>query len=135
MKNQTLFVLAIFINTAIFSQQSRFYSDPPQAEKFKEAKEYFQKEQYSWLSIIKELQQSVRETDKANHPLPCRRSPLYYSPCIKANESSAEDKAIEYIAIEKYSQGADDEFSGRVLFPQTGFPKCWISMNKRISPT
>ncbi len=58
MKNQILFVIAISLHTAIFSQQSRYYADPQ--EKFKEAKEYFQKKQYSLAyPLLKELQQSV----------------------------------------------------------------------------
>ena len=95
MKNQTLFVVAIFLNTAIFSQQSRFYSDP-RSEKFKEAKEYFQKEQYSLAyPLFKELQQSVRETDKANHSITVQEINYYTTACaLKQNESRAEEQAM-----------------------------------------
>ena len=55
MKNQSLFVVALLLSMATFSQQSQYYSDPQ--EKFKEAKEYFQKEQYSLAyPLLKELQ-------------------------------------------------------------------------------
>ena len=43
MKNQSLFVVALFLSLSVFSQQTRFFSDP--GATFKEAKEYFQKEQ------------------------------------------------------------------------------------------
>jgi TolA-binding protein len=101
MKNQILFVIASFLTVASFSQQTRFNDDPQ--EKFKEAKEYFQKEQYSLAyPLLKELQQSVRETDKANHSITVQEISYYTTACaLKQNESSAEDKAIEYIAIEK----------------------------------
>ncbi|MEI9912033.1 MAG: hypothetical protein WDO71_21730 [Bacteroidota bacterium] len=101
MKNQILFVIASFLTVASFSQQTRFNDDPQ--EKFKEAKEYFQKEQYSLAyPLLKELQQSVRETDKANHSITVQEISYYATACaLKQNESSSEDKAIEYIAIEK----------------------------------
>jgi TolA-binding protein len=101
MKNQTLFVVALFLNTAIFSQQSRYYTDPQ--EKFKEAKEYFQKEQYSLAyPLLKELQQSVRETDKVNHTIIVQEINYYTTACaLKQNESRAEEQAIDYIALEK----------------------------------
>jgi hypothetical protein len=38
MKNQSLLLLATFFSISVFSQQTRFYTDPE--EKFKEAKEY-----------------------------------------------------------------------------------------------
>ncbi|HEY6503556.1 MAG TPA: tetratricopeptide repeat protein, partial [Chitinophagaceae bacterium] len=103
MKNQILFVIGLFLSTATFSQQTRFYSDPPMAEKFKEAKEYFQKEQYSLAyPILKELQQSVRETDRADHPVAVQEINYYTTACaLMQNESTAEDKAIGFIDVEK----------------------------------
>ena len=103
MKNQLLFISALFLNTSIFSQQSRFYSDPPMAEKFKEAKEYFQKEQYSLAyPLLKELKQSVRETDKANHSITVQEINYYATACaLKQNESRAEEEAKDYITLEK----------------------------------
>ena len=101
MKNQTLLVVALLLTTAVFSQQSQYYSDPQ--EKFKEAKEYFQKEQYSLAyPLLKELQQSVRETDKANYPVTVQEINYYTTACaLKQNESRAEEKAIDYIKLEK----------------------------------
>lgn len=101
MKNQVLFVVATVFSTAIFSQQTKFYSDPQ--EKFKEAKEYFQKEQYNLAyPLLKELQQSVRETDKGNHTVTVQEINYYTTACaLMQNESVAEDKAIDYIDNEK----------------------------------
>jgi hypothetical protein len=57
---------------SVIAQQTRFYSDPD--EKFKEAKEYFQKEEYSLAyPLLKELQQSVRETDRINNVTTVRK--------------------------------------------------------------
>ena len=42
MKNQILVTLVFVITISANAQQTRFFSDPQ--EKFKEAKEYFQKE-------------------------------------------------------------------------------------------
>lgn len=101
MKNQLLFVIASVFTTAIFSQQTRFYSDPQ--EKFKEAKEYFQKEQYSLAyPLLKELQQSVMETDKVNRSITVQEISYYTTACaLKQNESAAEQRAIDYIDVEK----------------------------------
>ena len=67
MKHQHVLALVTISSVTAFSQSTRFYSDPQAT--FKEAKEYFQKEQYSLAyPIFKELQQSVRETDKGKKP-------------------------------------------------------------------
>src|SRR5690606_15085412 len=78
-----------------------YYTDPE--EKFKEAKEYFQKEQYSLAyPLLKELKQSVRETDKVNLPVTVQEINYYTTVCaLKQNEGRAENEAIEYIEVEK----------------------------------
>ena len=103
MKNQCLLLIATFIGGSVYSQQTRFYSDPPLTEKFKEAKEYFQKDQYSLAyPLFKELQQSVRETDKANTAITVQEINYYTTVCgLKQNESRAEEQAREYIELEK----------------------------------
>ena len=66
MKNQYILIPAIFLSISVSAQQSRFYSDPE--EKFKEAKEYYQKEQYSLAyPILKELQPYFRPGDQLLH--------------------------------------------------------------------
>ena len=68
MKNLSLLTTAIFLHIISFAQQTRFYSD--NEEKFKEAKEYFQKEQYSLAyPLFRELKYAIKETDKANIPV------------------------------------------------------------------
>jgi tetratricopeptide (TPR) repeat protein len=101
MKNFSLLGIATLISFCSLAQQTRFYSDPE--EKFKEAKEYFQKEQYSLAyPLFKELKQSVRETDKANLPVTVQEINYYTTVCaLKQNEGRAEEQAQQYIDIEK----------------------------------
>ena len=101
MKNQSLLIIAILLSFSAFSQQTRFYTDPEST--FKEAKEYFQKEQYSLAyPLFKELKQSVRETDKANTAITVQEINYYTTVCaLKQSEGRAEDEALEYIDIEK----------------------------------
>lgn len=98
-----LFVLAIVTVSvsAAFSQQTSFYSDPN--AKFKEAKEYFQKEQYSLAyPLLKELQQAVKETDKVNHSVTVQEISYYTTACaLMQDESRAERQAIDFIDLEK----------------------------------
>ncbi len=101
MKYQSLLALAIFLSISVFAQQTRYYSDPETT--FKEAKEYFQKEQYSLAyPLFKELKQAVRETDKVNRPITLQEINYYAIVCaLKQNEGRAEDEAKEYIDVEK----------------------------------
>jgi len=101
MKNHSLLTLAICLPIFVFSQQTRFYSDPE--TKFKEAREYFQKEQYSLAyPLFKELKHDIRETDRVNIPITVQEINYYATVCaLKQNEGRAEDEAQEYIAIEK----------------------------------
>jgi len=83
------------------AQQTRFYTDPQ--EKFYEAKEYFQKEQYSLAyPLFRELQQALTETDKVNTPVMAQEV-QYYSIVsgLKQNESRAETDALSYINVTK----------------------------------
>ncbi|MBK7560296.1 MAG: tetratricopeptide repeat protein [Chitinophagaceae bacterium] len=101
MKYQSLFFIALSLSLSAFSQQTRYYSDP--GTKFKEAKEYFQKEQYSLAyPLLKELKQSVRETDKANNAITVQEINFYTTVCaLKQGEGRAEDEASEFIELEK----------------------------------
>jgi hypothetical protein len=57
MKNQISLAFVTLISVSVLSQQTRYYSDP--STTFREAKEYFQKEQYGLAyPLFKELQQS-----------------------------------------------------------------------------
>jgi tetratricopeptide (TPR) repeat protein len=101
MKNQSLLGLALFLSISVFSQQTRYYSDPEIT--FKEAKEYFLKEQYSLAyPLFRELQHDVRETNKANTAITVQEINYYTTVCaLKQNEPGAEDEAQQYIEIEK----------------------------------
>jgi TolA-binding protein len=101
MKNICLPALALLFSFHAISQQTRFYSDPD--TKFKEAKEYFQKEQYSLAyPLFKELKQSVRETDQVNRTITVQEINYYTTVCaLKQNEKRAENEAITYIEVEK----------------------------------
>src|SRR5687767_10522027 len=101
MKNQLVLTFAILTGMVASSQSTRFYTDPQAS--FKEAKEYFQKEQYSLAyPIFKELQQSVRETDKANTAITVQEIGYYNTVCaLKQNEGRAEEQALAYIDLEK----------------------------------
>jgi len=84
-----------------FSQQTNFFKDPQ--EKFNEAKEYFQKEQYSLAyPLFKELQQSLKETDKVNTPIEAQEINYYTIVSgLKQNEGRAEQDAQQYIEVTK----------------------------------
>ncbi len=101
MKNQGLAIIAIFTGISVFAQQTAFYTDPE--TKFKEAKEYFRKEQYSLAyPLLKELKQDVRETAKANTPVTVQEIEYYATVCaLKQNEGRAEDAALEFIEVQK----------------------------------
>lgn len=101
MKNFSLPVLAILFSLSVFSQQTRFNSDPD--EKFKEAKEYFQQEKYSLAyPLFRELRSSVKETDKANTAITVQEISYYTIVCgLKQGEGRSEDEALEYIDVEK----------------------------------
>lgn len=102
MKNPGFLVTAILlISLPVFSQQTRYYTDPETM--FREAKEYFQKDQYSLAyPLFKELKQSVRETDKANIPVTVQEINYYTTVCaLKQNDSRAESEAQQFIELEK----------------------------------
>jgi TolA-binding protein len=101
MKQYFSLAIATVLCVAAFSQQTVYYSDP--FEKFKEAKEYFQKEQYTLAyPLLKELEQAIRETDRANNSVTVQEIDYYATACaLKQGEESAEERAIDYIDLEK----------------------------------
>ncbi len=101
MKNQCLLALAICFSLPVLSQETRFYSDPE--TKFKEAREYYQKEQYSLAyPLFRELKQAIRETDKVNRAVTVQEINYYTTVlALKQNEGRSEDDAIQYIEVEK----------------------------------
>jgi TolA-binding protein len=101
MKQLLSMAIATFLCIGLYAQQTIYYSDPQ--AKFKEAKEYFQKEQYSLAyPLLKELKRSVRETDMVNNSVTVQEINYYATSCaLKQQEESAVDEAIDYIDLEK----------------------------------
>src|ERR1043165_6187738 len=98
MKNRILVLAAtVFSVTTINAQQTKIFTDPH--EKFNEAKEYFQKEQYSLAyPLFKELQQASKETNYINDPLVTQEINYYTTVlALKQNEDRAEAKAMDFI--------------------------------------
>ena len=90
-----------FICAFSYSQQTVFFKNPK--ETFNEAKEYFQKEQYSLAyPLFKELQQSVRETNVVNDPIEVQEINYYTTvSALKQNEGRAEQDALQFIDVTK----------------------------------
>ncbi len=68
MKKYCVLCFLSVISFSSFAQQNLIYKDPD--ERFSLAKEYFQKAQYNLAyPILKELQQTIKETDRVNNGL------------------------------------------------------------------
>ncbi len=93
----TLLGLSFF---SIQAQQTRFLNDPEGA--FKQAKEYFQREQYSLAyPLLKDLELQQRETDRSNTAIGYQEIKYYTVVCgLKQNEKGAERKAEDFIGLE-----------------------------------
>jgi tetratricopeptide (TPR) repeat protein len=102
MKNRSIALIATVISVfSLDAQQTLIFKDPQ--EKFKEAKEYYQKEQYSIAyPLFKELQQASKETNYINDALVTQEINYYTTVlALKQNEGRAEETAIDFIALEK----------------------------------
>jgi TolA-binding protein len=101
MKKLCLPLILIALSFSAYSQQTFYYNDPQ--EKFLEAKEYFQKGQYNLAyPLLKELQQSLRETDRVNSPVVAEEINYYtVASALMQNEDRAEQEALEFIQLTK----------------------------------
>jgi TolA-binding protein len=101
MKKYPLLAVTCLIVLFSYAQQTYTYRDPQQ--KFNLAKEYFAKEQYNLAyPILKELQTSIRETDRLNNALMVQEIQYYTTvAALKQNEGRAFEDAQRYIAVEK----------------------------------
>ena len=101
MKKIFLPVVSCFISILSFSQQTAWLDG--QKDKYNEAKEYFQKEQYNLAyPLLKELQQSLQETDRINNSLVSQEIAYYATVCgLMQHEARAEQDARDFITIEK----------------------------------
>lgn len=95
-------VLLLMIGLSYFSsaQQTRFLNDPQAT--FNQAKEFFQKEQYSLAyPLLKDLQLKLRETDRSNDALNYQEVRYYTTVCaLKQNEERAAFTAQEFVDLE-----------------------------------
>lgn len=98
----SLVLILMLIGICHFSsaQQTRFINDPQAS--FNQAKEFFQKEQYSLAyPILKDLQQRLRETDRSNDALNYQDIRYYTTVCaLKQNEERAVYNAQDFIELE-----------------------------------
>ncbi|MFL5738957.1 MAG: tetratricopeptide repeat protein [Flavisolibacter sp.] len=101
MKKLFLPVLLAAFSQLSYSQKTFYYNDPQ--EKFNEAKEYFEKGEYSLAyPLFRELQQSITELDKANRPIVVQEIHYYATAtALMQNEGRAEQDALEYISLTK----------------------------------
>ena len=100
MKQATLLFTLISLCLISAAQQTSFINDPQ--GNFNQAKEYFQKEQYSLAyPLLKELQLRQRETDRSNKALNYQEVKYYTIVCaLKQNEETAVTLAQEFITLE-----------------------------------
>lgn len=101
MKKLYLPLLLSAISCFSFAQKTYFHNDPQ--ERFNQAKEYYQKGQYNLAyPLFKELQQSLKETDKLNTPVVAQEISYYTTAsALMQNEERAEQDALEYINLTK----------------------------------
>ena len=87
------------ITAAATAQQTRIYTDP-QAD-FNQAKEYFQKEQYSLAyPLFKELRNEMRSADRSNNNITYDDVQFYTIACgLLQNETFAAEEAKGFIVL------------------------------------
>lgn len=93
-----LLPLAVFLcSYRVFSQANYFVTDPE--KDFKEAKEYFIKQEYSLAyPLLKDLRDKYPENMQSGHAYLNQDIQYYYIVCgLKMNQSVAEDEAHRYI--------------------------------------
>ncbi|MBC7850154.1 MAG: tetratricopeptide repeat protein [Chitinophagaceae bacterium] len=101
MKKAALIITILGLTSfSLFAQQTRFFTDPEGS--FKQAKEYFQREQYSLAyPILKDLELQQRETDRSNNAIEYQELKYYTVVCgLKQNEEGARRKAEDFIGLE-----------------------------------
>lgn len=100
MKKIICSVFAVSTFFAAIAQETRFIDDPQAL--FRQAKEYYQKEYYSLAyPIFKDLNLSLRETDRSNQALNYQEIKYYTIVCaLKQNEAGAVDEAREYVDLD-----------------------------------
>ncbi|HEV7332943.1 MAG TPA: tetratricopeptide repeat protein [Flavisolibacter sp.] len=101
MKKLCLSAFGCVVLFSSYAQQTVFYKGPQ--DRFYEAKEYYQKEQYNLAyPILKELQQTYTQTDKINNSIVAQEVDYYAIACaLKQNETRAEQDALVFVEVTK----------------------------------
>lgn len=101
MKKLCLSAFGCVVFFSSYAQQTVFYKAPQ--DRFYEAKEYYQKEQYNLAyPILKELQQTYTQSDKINHAIVAQEVDYYAIACaLKQNETRAEQDALVFVEVTK----------------------------------
>lgn len=101
MQGRFIYIVIALLSTATLSiaQQTSIYTDPQAG--FNEAKEYFQKEQYSLAyPLFKELRNSMRSTDRSNNNITYDDVQFYTIACgLQQNETFSADEAKNFIVL------------------------------------
>lgn len=100
MKKTTAIIALIGISHFSVAQQTRFINDPEGT--YKQAKEYFQREQYSLAyPLLKDLQLKQRDIDLTSKAIPTQELKYYTTVCaLMQNEKGAIEKAKDFIDLE-----------------------------------
>ncbi len=101
MKKSSLLLLIIITWPFLtIAQQTRIFTDPQFS--FRQAKEYFQQEQYSLAyPMFRELNESLRETDMSNHRLMYEEVKFYTIVCgLKQNEKNSVQEARSFVDLQ-----------------------------------
>lgn len=87
------------VTAGAFAQQTRIYTDP--LANYKQAKEFFQKEQYSLAyPLFKELRNGMRSTDRSNNSITYDDVQFYTIACgLQQNEVFAAEDAKNFIKL------------------------------------
>ncbi|MDB5195863.1 MAG: hypothetical protein JWP88_233, partial [Flaviaesturariibacter sp.] len=103
MKKFYLLGTTVLLSTLSFAQQAYNYKNPD--DRFLMAKEFYSKGQYNLAyPLLKELQTSIKETDRLNNALNVQEIEYYATAsALMQNESRAEYDAKQYIEITKNS--------------------------------
>ncbi|MHA4846213.1 tetratricopeptide repeat protein [Flavitalea antarctica] len=103
MKQTTVLVFLIGLHVISFAQQTKFINDPQ--KDLKQAKDYYQKEQYSLAyPILKDLQLRQRDAERTSQALDYQEVKYYTTACaLRQNEEAAVQQAKDFIDLEDNS--------------------------------
>ena len=103
MKQTTVLIFLIGLCGFSFAQQTKFINDPQ--NNFKQAKDYYQKEQYSLAyPILKDLQLRQRDAERTSQALDYQEIRYYTTACaLRQNEEAAVMQAKDFIDLEDNS--------------------------------